>query len=60
MYPDNDYRSYLEHGTKGKRWTWPLHKYIEKEISESGKIRYIYGNKKSLFNAKRKDHFRLS
>lgn len=29
QYPENDYRCYLEHGTKGKHWTWPDHKYID-------------------------------
>lgn len=28
-FPDNDYRNYLEHGTKGKRWTWKNHKYTD-------------------------------
>jgi len=43
-YPDNDYRSYLEHGTLGKTWEWAKNKvkYIGKEITDSGAVRYIY------------------
>lgn len=36
-YPENDYREYLQHGTKGKHWTWEDHKYISKKDG-----RYIY------------------
>lgn len=37
-YPENDYRLYLQHGTKGKTWTWPDHKYLY--VDKNGN--YVY------------------
>lgn len=51
QYPDNDYRYYLEHGTKGKTWTWPDHKYLAKTAEGI----YIY-TKEQLENARKKGY----
>ena len=48
-YPDNDYRSYLEHGTKGLHWKWPFHKYLYIDKNNN----YVYP-KDLVPNAKRK------
>ena len=48
-YPDNDYRSYLEHGTKGLHWAWPDHKYLEKTVEGV----YLY-TKEQVENARKK------
>lgn len=48
QYPENDYRYYLQHDTKGKHWQWPDHKYIAKTIEGA----YIYT--KEQLNAARK------
>lgn len=45
-YPENDYRLYLQHATKGKTWTWKDHKYIDVING-----RYIYPAKKAVSNA---------
>ncbi len=49
MYPENDYRSYLEHGTKGLHWAWPDHKYLEKTVEGV----YLY-TKEQVENARKK------
>lgn len=48
-YPENDYRLYLQHGTKGKTWTWPDHKYLAKTAEGV----YLY-TKEQLENARKK------
>lgn len=49
MYPENDYRYYLQHGTKGKTWTWPDHKYLAKTAEGV----YLY-TKEQVDNARKK------
>lgn len=47
FYPENDYRSYLMHGTKGKHWTWAKHKYL---AVKNGRYIYPKDNSKSFLD----------